>query len=58
MKPQRNLTNCCCGYKMDNVAHSRQYFCFRHLLYIKQLLLVHGVDRNVGPAAPESLVLS
>lgn len=43
---------------MDNVAHSRQYFCFRHLLYIKQLLLVHGVDRNVGPAALESLVLS
>lgn len=34
MKPQRNLTNCCCGYEVDNVAHRRPYFCFRHLLYI------------------------
>jgi len=34
LRPQGNLTNCRCGSKVDNAAHSRQCFSFKHLLYV------------------------
>lgn len=34
LQPQGNLMDCCCGSEVDNAAHSRQYFSFKHLLYV------------------------